>query len=676
MKYSSRICVALTGAAALLWAAFATAAVNDMSDIECGQTAGQPCLVKETNLYLRLLVKPQSNIYFDMDENSAQVRSNVPAFSAYYAFEMHDVSFDSNFEATGWFRVGAAPDVMDGYMKASDVVPWKQALAVAFTNPGPSERKPVLMFGNQESLDLTLEQIEDGSLTAEKLYEDVLAGTKVDGIISRELNAWVDIDKNFYLMPILDHADLSFFTSSGDLRGVQVAALTNQARSQQAQACDISQGGGTDCIQQQSGSFDSTLGLNAIFVIDMTSSMQPYIDAVRDAVYGAAQSLSINIQDTSKLKLGLVGYRDSVEESPGIEFVTKNFTPELIPPDEFSELLSSGVVKASDVGSGDWEEDVFAGMKEAIEANWPEAGPRMIILIGDASAHAIDNAKNSVGMDERSIKELAGEKKVAVATIYVGKGGSTDLAAARPQFETMASGDESFISFAHVDPDGGGETSLEASLRDTIDKLVAYIAKGDFSEIMSSSVGGDDAAAQAMLGAARAAFVEYIGADAQVPTDIVAWALDRDPTDYQKKAFDIKVMVKKKDIEELMALLNGLMENLQGGKQTGSFVFGQIQSGATAASYDLGIGNTDTIASSKMVPQWVNALPYKSRILAMTLAEFQNAAPADRTEFEERITSLISLYGNELNRPDAWVSLNNDSPPEEKIYMLDLVNLP
>ena len=216
-------------------------------------------------------------------------------------------------------------------MRAEDVVPWKQALALAFTNPGPMERKPVLMFASSAALDSTLQEIEAASGRAEQLYQEVLGGDVPAEIVSREGNAWVDIEQTFYLMPILAHEDLSDLRPDVDLKAVQLAALTNQARSQQATACDLHAADATSCIQQQSGKFSSKLGMDAVFVIDMTSSMSPYIEAVRNAVGAAAQALSANFQGTSsQLRLGLVGYRDNMEMSPGIEFVTRNFTPQLL----------------------------------------------------------------------------------------------------------------------------------------------------------------------------------------------------------------------------------------------------------------------------------------------------------------------------------------------------------
>ncbi|MER9871140.1 hypothetical protein NKJ35_28950 [Mesorhizobium sp. M0136] len=82
------------------------------------------------------------------------------------------------------------------------------------------------------------------------------------------------------------------------MSAVQVAALTNQARSQQdaSAACDIRKSDANKCVAEHSASFTGVKGMNVVFVIDMTASMQPHIDAVKNAVRDAARALSAKFQ--------------------------------------------------------------------------------------------------------------------------------------------------------------------------------------------------------------------------------------------------------------------------------------------------------------------------------------------------------------------------------------------
>jgi serine/threonine-protein kinase PpkA len=661
--------------ACLLLVLLATQASAQDADVDC-RAPEEFCIVTTTGLPLRLLTKPQSNIYTEMDVNSHQSEANLPAFEALFAFEMFDVKYDqANFTAEGWFVVGRNTRDILGYMRAEDVVMWKQALALAYVNPGVSERKPVLMFENQESLDIALEEIDSGAMAGDKLYEDIAAGTPPVGVISREPSAWVDINQQFYLLPILQFEDLSALSPSGDMRALQTAALTAQARSQQVDACDIRQSNSPDCFREQTGGGVGSIAADVVFVIDMTVSMDPYIKAVESAMREASQALSQKLADPSALKFGLVGYRDSPEHSPGIEWAANNFTSDLLPAAEFRDLLGSGVVQVATVGSGDHEEEVFAGVQMAIASNWSAQSARTIVLIGDASSHPLDHEKNTTGLSEQAVRALADQEQVYIASIYVGGAGSSDYPKAKPQFEAMAAGDgESNIAFAVI---GGGETELEESLRNTIGKVIDFMSAGRFNSISSDSAGSDTTSA-AILGAVRAAFVEYIGSNATPPSNITAWVVDRDLTDFEKRSFEIKVMVRKGELQGLMSTLNELLEAVKDNQTSTADFFGAVQTSSTSQALDITaqLRNQPTSQLMSVVPRWIQSLPYKSEILALTLDEFRQSSPADRTRFEERLHSLAKLYDDILNRPDAWASLNSEDTAEERVYMLDLANLP
>ena len=100
-----------------------------------------------------------------------------------------------------------------------------------------------------ESLDYMLEEFDSGVTTPLEFYERVMSTDVPKGVVSREIDSWVNIDQTFYLMPILGHTDLSSLRGDGDLRGVHLAALTNQARSQQSTACDLRTNDADDCCK-------------------------------------------------------------------------------------------------------------------------------------------------------------------------------------------------------------------------------------------------------------------------------------------------------------------------------------------------------------------------------------------------------------------------------------------
>ena len=64
-------------------------------------------------------------------------------------------------------------------------------------------------------------------------------------------------------------------------------------------------------------------------MMDMTSSMQPYINDTTAAIDNIAKTITAGKLAT-KVKFGLVGYRDDHEEIPGMEWTAKAFTSELV----------------------------------------------------------------------------------------------------------------------------------------------------------------------------------------------------------------------------------------------------------------------------------------------------------------------------------------------------------
>ncbi|MER9554335.1 vWA domain-containing protein [Mesorhizobium sp. M0323] len=679
----------LLGVAVLLIVSGTLPGRADDDSIACDPSEATTCKVKATGMTLRLLVKPGAHMYVDKDEGSASVGGDLAPFSVLNGFGQDGVSYEANnFKATGWYHAGHGKLGAEGWIKADDVVPWKQALAMAYTNPGPSERRPVLMFETEEALKKSLDDIKNNVVAPSALYDAVTGENVPPGIISREGNGWVDIDKTFYLLPILQYE--SFDSYSPDMMGIQLAALTNQGRAQQTTACNLQQAEANKCLQEQAGGGVKSFAADVVFVIDTTNSMQPNIDAVTSAIGKTAQIMSQKMSTPDALKFGLVAYRDNVESSPALEYVTKNFTPDLVSADKLQSLLDSGAVKASDSGSGDWAEEVFAGVRDGIKSNWSPEAAHIIVLIGDASSHPVGDPKNTTTLSEVALKDLAKQSNVYIASIYVaGPESGSDLALARPQFEGMAVGDQgSGLAFSVVQAsgqaaagDGGtapGEsaTSLEEALKGALSKVVESIATGRFDSIVQANTTNGDTAGQAILGAVRAALVDYIGKSAQPPSNIVSWVVDRDLSAYSKKSFDIKVMLQRGDVQELQSTLNAVLSKFQASQSTSATFLQAAQAGSTAASYDLKIADTEKVMNSPLVPLWIKNLPYKSEVLTMSVEEFKNESADDRSKFEANLGKLIAFYDDILNRPNDWIQLDPQGTAEEAVYMLDLKNLP
>lgn len=143
-------------------------------------------------------------------------------------------------------------------------------------------------------------------------------------------------------------------------------------------------GGG---LEDFKGSFDAYLGvlkragLDVVFVIDSTGSMEWVIEAVKARI---ANLMGVIKRMVPIARVGIVAYRDRGEEYiTRMHDLTTNTNP-------LRAFLSG--VKAE--AGGDWEEAVEEGLRVAIEGvHWRKGSKKMILLVGDAPPHKRDLQK-------------------------------------------------------------------------------------------------------------------------------------------------------------------------------------------------------------------------------------------------------------------------------------------
>jgi Mg-chelatase subunit ChlD len=122
-------------------------------------------------------------------------------------------------------------------------------------------------------------------------------------------------------------------------------------------------------------------GLQVAIVIDSTLSMQPGINAARDAVNDIATILA---SIAPKFELGLVHYKDLCDFPVGariLEPLTRN-----------RERVRDRLEHLVEGGGGDFPEKVDAGIEVALskEMKWNKDSNRLILVIGDAPPHKQD----------------------------------------------------------------------------------------------------------------------------------------------------------------------------------------------------------------------------------------------------------------------------------------------
>jgi len=653
-----------------------------------------------TLLPARILTRSFSNVYKDKDkgEDSKNILAeNIRTFSPLYIFERQIANFSDPTNPEGWYQVGETPaGVPLGWMRAKDVIEWHSALTVFFTHPGvgADERKPVLFFDDADLLHKVAESTSRES-EVKALYgqlDTALSGESAvpDSIVSMEPKRWVDVRRkeNFYLLPVTQFQELNIFDDPARYLRV-VAAVPNQRAS--AKAPDLldnpefrnSVAAGPLLDQREN------LGIDIVFVMDMTASMQPFIDKVKEAMTDMVRVITRD-KAQEKVRFGLVGYRDDIRKTPALEFTARNFTPDLVSADDLVKLL--GTVQAARVGSEDYAEEVYAGVAEAADKiKWGDQVLRFIIFIGDASAHEPGHPQSTTNLNADAVRQRLTDKQINLIALHLKETrANQDHAIADQQFGKLATnpGVEHLPSLISINTDDQN-AYLESvkTITSNFVSILQYLSKGNVAQLEKQA----DTAAQSTLTSADpattaeqvsttlgyAALVPWLGKGAQPPRDITAWVIDRDLEKPQIPSLDVRVMVTKEQVNNLIFAVEKVVQGIKRARLTQMQFFDALQGIATttAKGEEIIYENATDLKASGLLESWITSLPYKSDVQSMNNDYFASLSPDEKAGIERNLEAKLANY-REISSSDRWVALNANDASTDNVYLLELVALP
>jgi hypothetical protein len=175
----------------------------------------------------------------------------------------------------------------------------------------------------------------------------------------------------------------------------------------------------------------------------------------------------------------------------------------------------------------------------------------------------------------------------------------------------------------------------------------------------------------------EAALIEYIGKEAVPPKDIVAWALDRDLTNPADRSLEVRVLVNREQLSSLAQSLDQVVQALMRAEVTQSQFFEALQgvAGQTMKRPE-DIAGSANLADSGLLPAFIQSLPYKSDILALTDDMFASMTAEQRSQLEWSILAKLDQYRAINEQVDAWFKLNDTDTDQELVYPLHLDYLP
>ncbi len=123
-------------------------------------------------------------------------------------------------------------------------------------------------------------------------------------------------------------------------------------------------------------------GIDVVFVMDATGSMDDVIDSVRSGMVTMIQVIRRLAEDVN---VGFIAYIDR-----DVPWVIRLDDVGRSPAGESNvRRLLAGIAQVRTVGNEDWPEDVYGGLRAAAAMDWPRGTERrqLIIVIGDARTH-------------------------------------------------------------------------------------------------------------------------------------------------------------------------------------------------------------------------------------------------------------------------------------------------
>ena len=607
----------------------------------------------KTALYQRIITSPGAMLVPD-PEKPSETRS-VPPFSTFYVYDRRAVG------TRNWVQVGTDSNgTIDGWVDGNQAFDWRQTLTVAFRDPAQHER--VLLFGDRNSLKKIIDA--NDAATYRKLRLDAAKGEVADSpVVAIQPEYNVDIRRNFYLLPILDHEDV--------LVGGQQARLLRVA----------------SVPLQDSALIAETYRTGIVFVIDSTVSMKPYIDATRavmQRVYRAIDSDDLS----DRVSFGLVEFRDNTDVVPGLGYVTRTVANLGVDGAEFLSRIDS--VEPAPVSSQGFNEDAYAGIQEALRAvDWGDYYARYIILITDAGPRDAADPLSATGLDTASLQRLAADKEIAIGVFHLKTPvGRDNHAYAEGEYRRLSEVPD--IGKLYYPVRAGDVKDFESALTALTDALTAQVRAAAIGQPPALA---RKAEAPSELEVFRTT-VDRLGyglrmrylqerAGEGVPSLFNAWVVDREFDAPEERALDVRVLLTRDQLSDLHEVLRQVLITAEEGTLSPDDFLDELKSVAASMSRDpqavqmatRTVGG-ESLADLGYMREYLEGLPYKSEVMYLDLSIWEEWPAQRQFEFVNQLDSKVAYYRALHDNVDLWVSLDGEPVDGDSVYPLLLEALP
>jgi len=631
------------------------------------QAADKPLLQDgKKTLFQRVLTTPDCKL---SNAAGAAPGAAQPAFSRFYVYERSAV------DSREWLRVG--PDTQGksiGWLPGDCTVEWKMQLTLAFTNPANRDR--LLFFKERKQLEGVLDAPDPVSQVA-PIRAQLKNGKEAPGVLAQEPEYFVDLQKNFYLLPVLSGEEV--MTEEGfRTRILNVASVSKADAASQA-----TQAAGQASAKTQMKAFSAAV----VFVIDSTISMDPYIERTREAikrVYEQVEKENLGNQ----VKFGLVAFRSNTKAVPGLEYVSKMYADPNTVKDGADFLAKMADLKQAKVSSSAFDEDAYAGVMHAIDkVDWSQFGARYVVLITDAGAIDGGDKLSSTGLGAEQVKIEASNPGVALYTLHLKTpSGAKNHSSAEAQYRVLSNFPGTNTSLYY--PVDAGDVN---AFGQKVDSLASAITQQVRSAYMGEDAIGSatnakaNPAEQKMLEDAaligHAMQLAYLGktTGTQAPPVFQAWISDRDLIKQNVPTTDVRVLLTKAQLSDLSDVLKQVLDAANEGMISPAEMFTRLRSVAATMGADpnqLKQGSTTRVADLGVLGEYLEDLPYHSEVLNLDEETWKGWDGLAQEKFIRNLSTKLRHYQRYNADVDRWVALAPGADSRDNVYPVPLEMMP
>jgi hypothetical protein len=626
----------------------------------------EPLLMKgKRELYQRVLAVPGARIASKAGEEGQKA---VIPFTAFYVYARRTLG------DTEWLEVGTdRHGTRAGWLPLASTLEWNHGLTAAFRDPVGHDR--VLLFKDQESVRQLVGQPDLKAY--DQLYQEAeQENTSADSpVVAIQPAGYIDISEDFYLVPIRRHEDI--YLGSEQARLLQISSVPLVSEQDSAEENPVA-------------SQAYTAGL--VFVIDSTLSMEPYIERTWEAVEKIYDTLG-DAKLLGNVNFGLVAFRDNLTASPQLDYLARTYVNLEQGRDGAGFLSRVKSLQAASSSSQDFNEDAYAGVKQAIESmNWSGHDARYIVLVTDAGARDADDPLSSTGLDTASLRQLARDKGVAIFVLHLLTPATmADHARDAEQYRELADIPDIGSLYYGVptgDVDEFGKV-LDALAGQITGQVKMAAANG--AELPTPVPASDDVqlaslqAKVAKLGhALRMRYLQKTE-DGQIPSVFNAWMLDRDFRDPERPTLDVRVLLTRDQLSELHDVLNQVLDTAEEGLLSPQNFLNELKSLAAAVSRSpeqlaattaTTAGKGNSLADLGFMREYIEDLPYTGEVMGLSLDDWQSWSTQRQVTFLNHMEEKVSYYRALHDHTDLWVSLDGGPVSGDSVYPVPLEMLP